>query len=149
MGKKMLINTNDDGRVVARIYKPDRLSKAKKEGFIEVDEDDIPPRPEDELDIDRAELMYDADSGKFEWIMRKGTPEEVAKYKLKIALKREELLDKVEDELENMDEEARIAWEDASVIRRESATVAALAEALDLHGNTVNALFRTAYKLEF
>lgn len=72
-------------------------------------------------------------------------PETVSRYQARAALHNAGLLSTVEAAVAAADDELiRIAWADATVFRRDSPTILALAEALGLTSTQLDDLFRAA-----
>ena len=144
----ILVNSNDDGRILAQRKQLGGLSSAKKQKLIEqgwVEVSDNTDRPETG-NWERAVKYLEGDS--IVWKTHKITPDEVAKYKLIIALRREGVLDDVNATIEDMDEEVKIAWENSHIITRGASVLAAIANKMDFDYEYVDELFRSAADIE-
>lgn len=73
---------------------------------------------------------------------------QVSRFQAKAALHLAGLLDTVESAMTNADQVARIAWQDALLFRRQSPTVLAIAESLDLTSAQLDQLFIVASGIE-
>ncbi len=77
-------------------------------------------------------------------------PTEVTPYQARVALLKAGLLEQIEYLMQNpsVPKEARLAWEYATVIRRESPFIAVLGPALGLSDKQIDALFVAAAQIE-
>ena len=144
----ILVKTDDDGRILAERKQLNNLSSAKKQKLIEqdwVEVSDNTDRPETGR-WQRAVKYLEGDS--IVWKTHNVTPDEVAKYKLIIALRREGVLDDVNNKIDDMDEEVKIAWENSHIITRGAPVLAAIADKMDFDSDYVDELFRSAADIE-
>ena len=144
----ILVKTNEEGRVVAQWRQLAKLGSAKKQNLIDqgcVEVTDNNNRP-DTGNWQRAVRYLEGDS--IVWKTHKITPDEVAKYKLIIALRREGVLDDVNATIDDMDEEVKIAWENSHIITRTSSILAVIADKMDFDSEYVDELFRSAADIE-
>lgn len=144
----ILVKTNEEGRVVAQWRQLAKLGSAKKQNLIEqgcVEVTDNNNRPETGR-WQRAVKYLEGDS--IVWKTHNVTPDEVAKYKLIIALRREGVLDDVNNKIDDMDEEVKIAWENSHIITRDAPVLAAIADKMDFDSDYVDELFRSAADIE-
>ena len=144
----ILVKTDDDGRILAERKQLNNLGSAKKQKLIEqgwVEVSDNTDRPETGR-WQRAVKYLEGDS--IVWKTHKITPDEVAKYKLIIALRREGVLDDINATIDDMDEEVKIAWENSHIITRGAPVLAAIADKMDFDSDYVDELFRSAADIE-
>lgn len=145
MKNKIALFPNKDGKVVKIHYKPEMLSEESLVDSILVDKSDARLEKPNIEDYKKATLhIYD---GSPYWEIGVLKVLSVLKYKLKIQLKREELLDQVEQLIQGNDE-MLIAWNDSAEISRVSNFLVSIASELGLSEERIDEIFAKANLIE-
>lgn len=146
MDNKIAIKTNEKDRVIFYHYRPWELSSDYLKKCILIDKDSsvLNNRPSTEPHI-QPFLCYDGTD--LYWGYEFISVDSIAKYKLSIQLKRQGLLNSVE-QLISDDEEMSIAWTQAAYIDRNSNGVNAIKQHMNLSDNDTDEIFAKAFIIE-